>query len=398
MTQDPTSACRPAPAGLPPRGLRRWSPLLESGAIETVFGYPTGVHLQGADGRRCPTASTTSTTSPRGLVRLSMPGLNVAWPDGDAAARRGDLRGAPARTTSACSTSSRTTRPSPSAFRAEARQWGLCRDEFPDDGHLPASSTSARLAGCWAARLHRARHRRRPPATPAPCCRPRRDRDGRLRPELPRHGARGAALRRPAHRRVLQAGRRRTRSPTACSFRRRQKPARPGGRARRRTSASALCGSNRSGRRSARPPATPPRWPLRDGRPVRAVEWPSCSVGCTPTARRRSTSATCRRLARLRRRPVVGHRRRAARPGAEPATARPSRGAHRQPVLRGVPGPRRGPRPPARRRPRPALAGAGRGQRPRPRPAPGRRRHADPGRLPPPGLGGVRRRGPAPGR
>ena len=123
-----------------PKGYRREDflavlPFLESGRIRSVYGYPSGcivkAHLPALPNRKYDINDVS-----RGLVRLSMPGANLGWPEGDAATRQAIfdehlrynvgllyfLANDPAV---------------PAAFREPAAEWGWCRDEFTDTGHLP---------------------------------------------------------------------------------------------------------------------------------------------------------------------------------------------------------------------------------------------------------------------
>ena len=123
-----------------PKGYRREDfldvlPILEPGKIRTVYGYPSGcivkAHLPALPNRKYDLNDVS-----HGLVRLSMPGANLGWPEGDAATRQAIfdehlrynvgllyfLANDPAV---------------PAKFREPAAEWGWCRDEFTDTGHLP---------------------------------------------------------------------------------------------------------------------------------------------------------------------------------------------------------------------------------------------------------------------
>ena len=123
-----------------PKGYRREDfldvlPILASGKIRSVYGYPSGcivkAHLPALPNRKYDINDVS-----HGLVRLSMPGANLGWPEGDAASRQAIfdehlrynvgllyfLANDPAV---------------PAKFREPAAEWGWCRDEFTDTGHLP---------------------------------------------------------------------------------------------------------------------------------------------------------------------------------------------------------------------------------------------------------------------
>jgi hypothetical protein len=123
-----------------PSGYRRADfagvlPLLASGRIRTVFGYPHDCLFK-AQIPRLPNAKYDINDVSRGIVRLSLPGENLAWPERDAAVRRRIFN------EHACWNVGllyflQNDEAVPAAFRAEVRQWGWCQDEFTDSNHLP---------------------------------------------------------------------------------------------------------------------------------------------------------------------------------------------------------------------------------------------------------------------
>jgi hypothetical protein len=110
-------------------------PLIEQGKVKRVFG-------SGRDGifrahePLLPNGKADVNDTPRAPVRLSMPDINDAYPDGDATARRRIfdehlyynlgllyfLQNDPAV---------------PPHILEPARQWGFCRDEFVESNHFP---------------------------------------------------------------------------------------------------------------------------------------------------------------------------------------------------------------------------------------------------------------------
>lgn len=123
-----------------PKGYRREDfldvlPILESGKIRSVYGYPSGcivkAHLPALPNRKYDINDVS-----RGLVRLSMPGANLGWPEGDAATRQAifdeHLRYNVGLLYFLANDPS-----VPAPFREPAAEWGWCRDEFTDTGHLP---------------------------------------------------------------------------------------------------------------------------------------------------------------------------------------------------------------------------------------------------------------------
>ncbi|HYE19643.1 MAG TPA: FAD-dependent oxidoreductase [Tepidisphaeraceae bacterium] len=103
--------------------------------IKRTFGYP-GACVFKAQIPLIPNGKYDINDVSGGLVRLSMPGENLEWPEGTPAARRTVfdrhlaynvgllwfIQNDPAV---------------PERFRNEARDWGWCKDEFVDNGHLP---------------------------------------------------------------------------------------------------------------------------------------------------------------------------------------------------------------------------------------------------------------------
>jgi hypothetical protein len=69
-------------------------------------------------------------------VRLSMPGANNLWPDGDATTRK-DIFNTHLRYNLGLLYFVQNDPEVPAKYRDEAREWGLCRDEFADSNYLP---------------------------------------------------------------------------------------------------------------------------------------------------------------------------------------------------------------------------------------------------------------------
>ena len=124
-----------------PAGYRREEyvallPLLNEKKFDRVFGYTDGTYIYKAHAPHLPHGKYDINDMSRGLVRLSLPGENTGWPDGDAATRQKIfdehlrwnvgmlyfLQHDPAV---------------PSDYQREANSWGLCRDEFTQTDHLP---------------------------------------------------------------------------------------------------------------------------------------------------------------------------------------------------------------------------------------------------------------------
>ncbi|HRJ09623.1 MAG TPA: FAD-dependent oxidoreductase [Prosthecobacter sp.] len=123
-----------------PKGYRREDfldvlPILESGKIQSVFGYPSGCVVK-AQPPALPNRKYDINDVSRGLIRLSMPGANLAWPEGDAAARQA-IFDEHLRYNAGLLFFLANDEAVPARFREPASQWGWCKDEFTETGHLP---------------------------------------------------------------------------------------------------------------------------------------------------------------------------------------------------------------------------------------------------------------------
>ena len=109
--------------------------LLRAGRFESVFRYPSGgiykAHLP-----KLPNEKYDINDVSRGLIRLSLPDINDAWPDGDPATRQ-RLFDEHMRHNVGLLYFLQNDPDVPERFRKEARQWGWCRDELVESGHLP---------------------------------------------------------------------------------------------------------------------------------------------------------------------------------------------------------------------------------------------------------------------
>ncbi len=111
-------------------------PLVEADKFKSAFGYPGRPFVLKAHLPILPNGKHDINDVSKGLARLSLPGHNREFPDGDLVTRRritqqhldwqlGLMHFV--QTDSAL----------PKAFREEALTWGLCRDEFVDTNHIP---------------------------------------------------------------------------------------------------------------------------------------------------------------------------------------------------------------------------------------------------------------------
>lgn len=136
-TTDPANRAAVAmPAGYRREDYAGVVPLLEAGKFAKVFGTLGEAVIYKAQEPPLPNNKYDINDVSRGLVRLSLPGENLAWPDGDAAARTA-VFDAHVRWNAGLLYYLQTDDAVPAKFRDEARRWGWCRDEFADTGHLP---------------------------------------------------------------------------------------------------------------------------------------------------------------------------------------------------------------------------------------------------------------------
>jgi hypothetical protein len=135
-TREPNNRVPPAkPAGYNRDDFAPVIPLLTSGRLKGIFGFPSD-YIYKAQIPRLPNAKYDINDVSNCPVRLSLPGENLAWPNGDRATRARIfaehltwntgflyfLQNDPAV---------------PEPFRQEAQQWGWAKDEFTGTNHLP---------------------------------------------------------------------------------------------------------------------------------------------------------------------------------------------------------------------------------------------------------------------
>ncbi len=134
--RDPANRVPPAA----PPGYRREDflpvlPLLQGGQIEVVFVRWHG-GLFKAQEPLLPNGKSDINDVSRDLVRLSMPDTNNAWPDGDNEIRQ-PIFAEHLRHNVGLLYFLQNDDAVPARFRDEAREWGWCRDEFTETGHIP---------------------------------------------------------------------------------------------------------------------------------------------------------------------------------------------------------------------------------------------------------------------
>ncbi|HSI75061.1 MAG TPA: FAD-dependent oxidoreductase [Lunatimonas sp.] len=110
-------------------------PILESGDIQQVFGYPSKCLFK-AHLPPLPNDKYDINDVSNGLVRLSMPGHNLGWPEGDQNQRL-DIFQDHLRYNVGLLYFLQNDETVPKNFQKEALEWGWCLDEFEDYGNLP---------------------------------------------------------------------------------------------------------------------------------------------------------------------------------------------------------------------------------------------------------------------
>jgi len=137
MTTDPENRLTPSE----PNGYRRDDfvdvlPILDSGAIQRVFGYPPIRTLFKAHEPLLPNGKYDINDVSRAIVRLSLPHINLGWPDGDAETRA-KIFDEHVRDQLGLLYFLQNDPAVPEQFRTEAQRWGWCRDEFIESNHQP---------------------------------------------------------------------------------------------------------------------------------------------------------------------------------------------------------------------------------------------------------------------
>jgi hypothetical protein len=136
MTRDPENRVSPkAPVGYRREDFLPVLEVLNSGVIEKVFDYPRGCIFK-AHEPALPNGKHDINDVSRGPIRLSLPGINRDWPDGDAETRAA-IFAEQLRDQAGLLYFLQNDEAVPEKFRSEAREWGWCRDEFSETDHLP---------------------------------------------------------------------------------------------------------------------------------------------------------------------------------------------------------------------------------------------------------------------
>jgi hypothetical protein len=136
MTKDPANKVMPqVPAGYKREDFVDVLPHFTSGRLEKVFDDGrAGIYR--AHLPLLPNGKADVNDTPHAPVRLSMPDINDAYPDGDAATRQ-RIYNQHLYYNVGLLYFLQNDSAVPEAIRADARAWGWCKDEFTDTGHIP---------------------------------------------------------------------------------------------------------------------------------------------------------------------------------------------------------------------------------------------------------------------
>lgn len=110
-------------------------PLLKNGQLKGVFGYPADYAYK-AQIPSMPRGKFDINDVSRSPIRLSMPGENLEWPEGDESARAA-VFARHLRYNVGLLWFLQNDAEVPEQIKSEAREWGWCKDEFTDNEHLP---------------------------------------------------------------------------------------------------------------------------------------------------------------------------------------------------------------------------------------------------------------------
>ncbi len=136
MTKNPENRVPPtAPDGYRREDFGGVLDALNSGEIRRIFDYPSHCVFK-AHLPPLPNGKYDINDVSRNLVRLSLPGTNLNWPDGRAEQRRA-IFNEHLRDQAGLLYFLQNDGSVPEKFRDEAREWGWCRDEFAETNHLP---------------------------------------------------------------------------------------------------------------------------------------------------------------------------------------------------------------------------------------------------------------------
>jgi len=136
MTPEESNRVAPEkPAGYRREDFLELISALESGKIKNVFGYPSACIFK-AQTPPLPNNKYDINDVSGGFIRLSLPGKNLGWPEGNEKERQA-IFAEHVRDQIGLLYFLQNDEAVPAKFRDEARQWGFCKDEFAKSDHLP---------------------------------------------------------------------------------------------------------------------------------------------------------------------------------------------------------------------------------------------------------------------
>lgn len=137
MTQDPKNRVTvPVPENYDREDYAALVPLVKADKFRSAFGYPGRPFVFKAHLPILPNRKHDINDVSKGLVRLSMPGRNHDFPEGNLATRR-RIEQEHLDWQLGLIHFVQTDPALPDEFRKEAATWGLCRDEFAGTNHIP---------------------------------------------------------------------------------------------------------------------------------------------------------------------------------------------------------------------------------------------------------------------
>jgi len=136
MTRDEKNRVTPKePAGYSREDFLPVLEILKAGKIQRVFGYQSGCIFK-AHLPPLPNDKFDINDVSNGIIRLSLPGQNLKWPDGTED-DRAKIYNEHLRDQVGLLYFLQNDADVPEKFRNEAKEWGWCKDEFAENGHLP---------------------------------------------------------------------------------------------------------------------------------------------------------------------------------------------------------------------------------------------------------------------
>jgi len=136
-TDDPTNRVEvKQPNGYDRNDFVEILPILESGVFDKVFGYPPQKAIYKAHLPVNPNNKFDINDMSKGIVRLSLPGKNLGWPDGSPEQRKVIFKDHLYHNVGLLYFLQNDSEV-PEKYRTDAKNWGWCKDEFVENDHLP---------------------------------------------------------------------------------------------------------------------------------------------------------------------------------------------------------------------------------------------------------------------